>query len=76
MNAGEEVTSLVLGSMSVHVGSPNDSKVSEPKEKVLKRRDKKPEGKEDVDMAAECDLLDSMTKMKLERINPTQDFIR
>ena len=55
----------MLGSMGVHVGPATDSKPTETKEKVLKRRDKKQEGQGDVDMAAECDTLDSMTKLKL-----------
>lgn len=76
MSAGEEVTTAVLGSMGVHVGSASDSKPGEPKEKTLKRREKKPDGKEDVDMEVVIDQLDSITKMKLERINPSQDFIR
>ena len=57
--------------MGVHAGAPNDSKISEAKEKVLKRREKKHDGLEDVDMLADMDALDSLTKMKLERINPT-----
>lgn len=76
MSAGEEVTAAVLGSMGVHASYPADTKKEEAKEKALKRREKKQDGQEDVDMSAEMDALDSMTKLKLERISPTQDFIR
>ena len=76
VSAGEEVTAAVLGTMSVHAGVPPEQKSDNTKEKALKRREKKQESKEDVDMLAELEQLDSLTKMRLDKVNPTQDFIR
>jgi len=62
--------------MSVHAGVPPEQKSDNTKEKALKRREKKQESKEDVEMLAELEQLDSLTKMRLDKVNPTQDFIR
>lgn len=55
VSAGEEVTAAVLGTMSVHAGVPPEQKSDNTKEKVLKRREKKQESKEDVEMLAELE---------------------
>ena len=70
---GEEVTSAVLGSMSVHAAQGQPSKSTEAKKETLKRKER--DSKPDVIME-ETAAMDSLTKEQLERINPSQDFIR